>query len=95
MIRRSYCTRCDDYGHDAYAHEEFLSNSVVRRLQIVKGDNWWVDENAKPNGIGPICFFCGRLIDWPPTDHSEVCPVRKYINLDEPKIQWNKEDEIK
>jgi hypothetical protein len=75
---RSYCTRCDDYGHDILDHKNFLSKSEVRRLKVVKGKDWWVDEDSIPNGIGPICFFCGRLIDLDPNDHHENCPVRKY-----------------
>lgn len=59
-----------------------LSKSVVRRLKVVKGDDWWVDENAEPNGIGPICYFCKKLIDWGPTDHGKKCPVRNHIDLD-------------
>lgn len=59
--------------------KEKLSKSEVRRLQVVKGKDWWVDEKARPNGIGPVCFFCGRLIDWAPRDHKEKCLVRNYI----------------
>lgn len=60
-----------------------LSKSEVRRLKVVIGPDWWVDEKASPNGIGPICLFCKNLIDWGPTDHDKKCPVRKYIDLDE------------
>lgn len=59
-----------------------LSKSVVKRLKVVRGEDWWVDE-SKQNGIGAVCFFCDKLIDWPPTDHAKKCPVREYINLDQ------------
>jgi hypothetical protein len=63
--------------------EKKVSRSQVRRLQVVKGSDWWIDEEAEPNGIGPICIFCKKLIDWAPRDHAEACPVRTYINEDE------------
>lgn len=85
----SYCRRCDDYGHSAEDHQPKLSKSVVRRLRVVKGsDRWWIDEEAFPNGIGPICLFCKRLIDWAETDHSEACPVRNHINMNEEEPDW-------
>jgi len=46
-----------------------------RRLQAVKGVNWWVNQEAEPNGIGPVCLFCDRLIDLGPRDHGPFCPV--------------------
>jgi hypothetical protein len=33
----------------------------------------WVDHDATPNGIGPVCKFCHRLIDWHPVDHALDC----------------------
>ncbi len=36
----------------------------------------WVDPDAEPNGIGPICRHCGLLIDWHPFDHADDCPER-------------------
>lgn len=35
---------------------------------------WWVDVDAPPNGIGPICKFCHNLIDFR-DDHDWNCPV--------------------
>lgn len=34
----------------------------------------WEDVTAPPNGIGPVCKYCVRLIDgmW---DHSAACPA--------------------
>lgn len=65
-----------------------LSKSVVRRLKVVRGeDNWWVDESRK-NGVGPVCFFCNRLIDWEPTDHDKKCPVRDYVDMDQEPPNW-------
>jgi hypothetical protein len=33
----------------------------------------WIDYDATPNGIGHICKFCKRLIDWHPVDHALDC----------------------
>lgn len=33
----------------------------------------WIDHDAPPNGIGPICRDCGNLIDWHPVDHALGC----------------------
>jgi len=68
--------------------EKNISKSVVRRLRVVKGDDWWVDEEAKPNGIGPVCLFCKKLIDWAPRDHAIACPVRTYLTQEEPS-EWD------
>lgn len=64
-----------------------LSKSVVRRLQVVKGDNWWVDD-SKQNGIGPVCIFCKRLIDWPPTDHGKKCPMWDHVDMNQEPPEW-------
>lgn len=56
----------------------FVSWSQFRRLRLVKGENWWVNEERPPNGIGPVCLYCDNLIDWGPRDHSIPCPVRKF-----------------
>lgn len=34
----------------------------------------WVDQNAAPNGIGPVCVSCHLLIDSHPQDHAQDCP---------------------
>lgn len=34
----------------------------------------WIDHNATPNGIGPVCKDCHLLIDWHPVDHALGCP---------------------
>lgn len=60
--------------------EEKISKSQVRRLRVVKGDDWWIDEEAEPNGIGPVCLFCKKLIDWAPRDHSQTCPVTRHLS---------------
>lgn len=65
-----------------------LSKSEVRRLMVVIGPDWWVDSEAKPNGIGPVCFYCKNLIDWGPTDHGTECLVRDYIDLNEEAPGW-------
>lgn len=88
MAKSNYCTKCDDYGHAAEDHKDKLSKSEVRRLEVVKGPDWWIDENSSPNGIGPVCLFCGNLIDWAPRDHTEFCPVRKHIDLDQEPPKW-------
>lgn len=62
---------------------DFVSKSQVRRFRVVKGDDWWIDEEAEPNGIGPVCIFCKRLIDWALRDHAEACPVRTYLASEE------------
>lgn len=68
-----------------------ISKSEYRRLKTVKGnDDWWIDLEAEPNGIGPICLFCSKLIDWGPRDHTLACPVRRYFNNEEFK-HYNKE----
>lgn len=78
----SYCQTCDDYGHSDLDHQKrMISWSMFRRLKVVKGDNWWINENAPPNGIGPVCLFCDKLIDWAPTDHGDDCPVRKFLGF--------------
>lgn len=56
-----------------------ISKSVFRRLRVVRGPGWWINEDAPPNGIGPVCLYCDRLIDWGPTDHGKACPVRKHL----------------
>lgn len=61
--------------------KDFVSWSEMRRLRVVKGEDWWVNENAAPNGIGPVCAFCDNLIDWGPTDHGRKCPVRKFLGF--------------
>lgn len=33
----------------------------------------WIDKNAQPNGIGPVCKYCHKLIDWDPFDHALDC----------------------
>lgn len=33
----------------------------------------YADQNAAPNGIGPVCKDCHRLIDWHPVDHALGC----------------------
>lgn len=59
--------------------EEHITWSQFKRLKVVKGDDWWVDHEAEPNGIGPVCLFCNRLIDWGPRDHEPACQVRKFF----------------
>lgn len=61
-------------------NDDNLSWSVYRRLRTVKGEDWWADHDAPSNGIGPVCLFCSRLIDWGPRDHSvaPLCPVRRF-----------------
>lgn len=66
-----------------FTTKELVSWSQVRRLKVVKGKDWWINENSPPNGIGPVCLFCDLLIDWGPTDHAPKCPVRKYLRFDE------------
>lgn len=34
----------------------------------------WIDHDATPNGIGPVCKDCHELIDWDPVDHALGCP---------------------
>lgn len=34
----------------------------------------WIDRDAQPNGIGPVCKDCHQLIDWHPVDHALGCP---------------------
>lgn len=92
-----YCTVCDDYGHTTKSHKKAekkqsvqkkLSKNAVRRLKVTKGrDRWWIDEEAAPNGIGPVCLFCHNLIDWR-TDHGKKCPVRKYVDCNEKPPEW-------
>ncbi len=60
-----------------------VSLSEYRRLKVVKGDDWWVDHEAEPNGIGNVCLFCDSLIDWAPRDHTMKCPVRRFSTLEE------------
>lgn len=36
-------------------------------------DPEWIDRDAQPNGIGPVCKYCHNLIDWSPTDHALDC----------------------
>lgn len=67
--------------------KDFISVSEYRRLKATMGDDWWIDESAPPNGIGPVCLFCEKLIDWGPTDHTIPCPVRRYL-------QWDEEDRV-
>lgn len=58
-----------------------ISKSEYRRLRVVKGeDDWWINHEAEPNGIGPVCLFCDKLIDWAPRDHTRRCPVRNYLD---------------
>src|SRR5687768_9209662 len=59
--------------------KKFITMSEYRRLKAVKGDDWWINHDASPNGIGPVCLFCDRLIDWGPADHLIRCPVRRYL----------------
>lgn len=62
----------------------YISTSEYRRLRETNGgDDWWINHEAPPNGIGPVCLFCDRLIDWPPTDHTLACPVRRYLGRGE------------
>lgn len=83
-VNRSYCEKCDDYGHAAEDHKPFISQSEYRRLKATNGeDDWWVDHEASPNGIGPVCLFCSRLIDWGPRDHGRACPVRRFLREEE------------
>lgn len=63
--------------------QDFLSKSEARRLKTIKGKDWWIDKEAISNGIGPICFFCKKLIDGGPRDHLENCPIQNiYIEAD-------------
>jgi len=73
--------RCN---HNDFCNEnlEKLSWSQVRRLRVTKGDDWWIDHEAPPNGIGPVCLFCRHLIDWAPTDHALACPVRIFNRIE-------------
>lgn len=83
MLRRSYCTCCDDYGHDAQTHQEYISMSEFRRLRVVQGEHdWWVDQELSSED-GLVCIFCSKTIDWAPSDHEVVCPVRRFLNMGE------------
>lgn len=85
---RAYCA-LNEFHEVRTEMKERISKSIYRRLVVVKGrDVWWIDEKAKPNGIGPVCLFCKNLIDWGPTDHSQKCPVKEYIDLNEEKPEW-------
>lgn len=44
--------------------------------------DWWINHRAKPNGIGPVCIVCDRLIDWAARDHAVDCTVREYYALE-------------
>lgn len=82
-MRRSYCTECDDYGHDALTHREYISTSEFRRLRVVKGENdWWVNHEAS-TAEGRACLFCDKIIDWAPSDHEVACPVRRFLGFEE------------
>lgn len=66
---------------------ENISWSEFRRLQASKGnDDWWIDQEAETNGIGPVCLFCNKLIDWAPRDHTPICPVRKFFRFEDEEI---------
>lgn len=62
---------------------ELKSWSQFRRYAIEGGDDWWVNHDAEPNGIGPVCLFCDRLVDWAPRDHTMDCPVRRYLRWED------------
>lgn len=55
--------------------DNYISESQFRRLQVTKGDTWWVDTETND---GLICLFCDKLIDWAPGDHELTCPVRRF-----------------
>lgn len=67
-------------------NKKLISTSEYRRLRAMEGDDWWIDHEAPPNGIGPVCNYCDRLVDWPPRDHAMACPVRRYL-------RWEDDDE--
>lgn len=58
------CAWCDPSSYD---EDDFVE------VHDYWNDPEWVDQNAAPNGIGPICKYCHRLIDWSPTDHAIDC----------------------
>lgn len=83
MPRRNYCTQCDDYGHDAQAHKEYISTSEFRRLRTIKGESdWWVNHELSSDE-GLVCLFCDKIIDWAPSDHEVACPVRRFFGFEE------------
>ena len=65
---------------------EYISTSEYRRLRVTKGDDWWIDHDADPNGIGPVCLYCNRLVDWAPRDHTVACPVRRYLGWEDDDV---------
>lgn len=80
-----YCEACDDYGHNVDDHQfKVLWNDYIR-LYAAFGDDWWIDQTAPPNGIGPMCLYCNRLIDWAPVDHGKGCPVPKFLGWETEK----------
>lgn len=60
--------------------DTFLGALMDRPVQkispcsIPNSDPEWVDQDASPNGIGPVCKDCHQLIDWHPVDHALGCP---------------------
>lgn len=48
---------------------------ILLLLGLKKMSDWWVSRKAKPNGVGPVCKFCDRLIDSHPGDHALDCPA--------------------
>lgn len=83
-LNRVPCTYHETCCKDEKMEEEaFISWSQYRRLRTQRGDEWWIDTEAAPNGIGPVCLYCGRLIDSHYTDHTVECPVRRYIGWED------------
>lgn len=68
--------------------ELHVSWSQFRRLWETKGEDWWINEDASPNGIGPVCLYCDKLIDWGPADHTIECPVRKFLGFEYEERKW-------
>lgn len=49
----------------------------------------WINTEKPGNGIGPVCKYCDRLIDWHPGDHAEDCP--EYRDEERPPLPlWAK-----
>lgn len=53
------------------------------------GSEDWINPDADPNGIGPVCRHCDLLIDWHPIDHAPGCPEYVEYIEDVPGVHRN------
>lgn len=54
----------------------------------------WINHNAPPNGIAPVCKYCNCLVDWI-SDHDSSCkeyrdePAPKHWVTDRIDVSWD------